>query len=84
VTKSKQPFLIRILAWFAALASLGLSIVLAILDIGPHIMGGETAYNSGEPVGEAVTHPRFSVPCALFLQIRDRVKGTACGKSPTP
>jgi hypothetical protein len=43
VTKSKQPFLIRILAWFAALASLGmyLSIVLAILDIGPHIMGGE-------------------------------------------
>ena len=43
MTKSKQPFLIRILAWFAALASLGmyLSIVLAILDIGPHIMGGE-------------------------------------------
>ena len=43
VTKSKQPLLIRILAWFAALASLGmyLSIVLAILDIGPHIMGGE-------------------------------------------
>jgi hypothetical protein len=43
VTKSKQPFLIRILAWFAALASVGmyLSIVLAILDIGPHIMGGE-------------------------------------------
>jgi hypothetical protein len=43
VTKSKQPFLIRILAWFAALASLGmyLSIVLAILDIGPHLMGGE-------------------------------------------
>jgi hypothetical protein len=43
VTKSKQPFLIRILAWFAALASLGmyLSIVLAILDMGPHIMGGE-------------------------------------------
>jgi hypothetical protein len=43
VTKSKQPFLIRILVWFAALASVGmyLSIVLAILDIGPHIMGGE-------------------------------------------
>jgi hypothetical protein len=43
VTKSKQPFLIRILAWFAALASLGmyLSIVLAILDIGPHLMSGE-------------------------------------------
>jgi hypothetical protein len=43
VTKSKQPFLIRILAWFAALASVGmyLSIVLAILDIGPHVMGGE-------------------------------------------
>jgi hypothetical protein len=39
----KQPFLIRILGWFAALASVGmfLSIVLAILDIGPHIMGGE-------------------------------------------
>jgi hypothetical protein len=43
VTKFKQPFLIRILTWFAALASVGmyLSIVLAILDIGPHIMGGE-------------------------------------------
>jgi hypothetical protein len=43
VTKSKQPFLIRILAWFAASASVGmyLSTVLAILDIGPHIMGGE-------------------------------------------
>jgi hypothetical protein len=43
VTKSRQPFLIRILKWFAALASLGmyLSIVLAILDIGPHLMGGE-------------------------------------------
>ena len=43
MTKSKQPFLIRILAWFAALASVGmyLSIVLAILDIGPHVMGGE-------------------------------------------
>jgi hypothetical protein len=33
----------RILTWFAALASAGmyLSILLAILDIGPHIMGGE-------------------------------------------
>ena len=43
MTKSKQPFLIRILAWFAALASVGmyLSIALAILGIGPHIMGGE-------------------------------------------
>jgi hypothetical protein len=43
VTKSKRPFLIRILAWFAALASAGmyLSIVLAILDIGPHIMVSE-------------------------------------------
>ncbi len=43
MTKFKQPFLIRILKWFAALASLGmsLSIVLAILDIGPHLMGGE-------------------------------------------
>jgi hypothetical protein len=43
VTKLKQPFAIRILKWFAALASLGmyLSIVLAILDVGPHIMGGE-------------------------------------------
>jgi hypothetical protein len=43
VTNIKQPFAIRILKWFAALASLAmyLSIVLAILDIGPHIMGGE-------------------------------------------
>jgi hypothetical protein len=39
----KVPFLIRVFIWFAALASVGmyLSIVLAILDIGPHIMGGE-------------------------------------------
>jgi hypothetical protein len=43
VTNIKQPFAIRILTWFAALGSVGmyLSIVLAILDIGPHIMGGE-------------------------------------------
>ena len=43
MARSKEPFLIRILAWFAALASVGmyLSIVLAILDIGPHLMGGE-------------------------------------------
>ena len=40
---SKRPFAIRILTWFAGLTSAGmcLSIVLAILDIGPHIMGGE-------------------------------------------
>jgi hypothetical protein len=43
VPKIKQPFAIRVLTWFAALASAGmyLSILLAILDIGPHIMGGE-------------------------------------------
>jgi hypothetical protein len=43
MTKSKQPFAIRILTWFAGLASVGmyLSILLAICDIGPHIMGGE-------------------------------------------
>jgi hypothetical protein len=40
--KSK-PLAIRVLTWLAALASVGmfLSILLAILDIGPHIMGGE-------------------------------------------
>ena len=39
----KQPLGIRILRWFAALASAGMfvSIALAILDIGPHIMDGE-------------------------------------------
>jgi hypothetical protein len=39
----KQPLAIRILSWFAALASAGMfvSIALAILDIGPHLMGGE-------------------------------------------
>jgi hypothetical protein len=43
VTNIRQPFAIRILTWFAALASVGmyLSIVLAILGIGPHLMGGE-------------------------------------------
>jgi hypothetical protein len=45
VTSLKRPLAIRVLAWFAALAAAGmyLSIVLAILDIGPHIMGGERA-----------------------------------------
>jgi hypothetical protein len=43
VPKSKQPFAIRVLTWFAALAAAGmyLSIFLAVCDIGPHIMGGE-------------------------------------------
>ena len=44
----KQPFGIRILSWFAALASAGMfaSIALAILDIGPHLMGGERVTRS--------------------------------------
>lgn len=44
----KQPFAIRILTWFAGLASIGmfLSILLAILDIGPHLMGGEEVTRS--------------------------------------
>ena len=44
----KKPFAIRVLTWFAALASTGMfvSIVLAILDIGPHLMGGETVTRS--------------------------------------
>ena len=39
----KQPFGIRVLTWFAILASAGMfvSILLAILDVGPHFMGGE-------------------------------------------
>jgi hypothetical protein len=39
----KVPILIRIFIWLAALAAFGmcLSILLAIYDIGPHIMGGE-------------------------------------------
>ncbi|PYK39104.1 MAG: hypothetical protein DME49_05715 [Verrucomicrobia bacterium] len=41
--KLKKPFAIRLLTCFAALASAGmyLSIVLALYDIGPHMMGGE-------------------------------------------
>jgi len=44
----KQPFVIRVLPWFAALASAGMfaSIALAILDIGPHAMGGEKVTRS--------------------------------------
>jgi hypothetical protein len=44
----KQPLGIRILSWFAALASIGMfvSIALAILDIGPHFMGGEKVTRS--------------------------------------
>ena len=44
----KQPLGIRILSWLAALASAGMfvSIALAILDIGPHLMGGEKVTRS--------------------------------------
>jgi hypothetical protein len=44
----KQPLGIRIFSWFAALASAGMfvSIVLAILDIGPRSMGGEKVTRS--------------------------------------
>ena len=44
----KQPLGIRILSWFAALASAGMfaSIALAIVDIGPHLMGGEKVTRS--------------------------------------
>ncbi|PYK15696.1 MAG: hypothetical protein DME55_13350 [Verrucomicrobia bacterium] len=40
---SNQPFVIRILTWFAGLASAGmyLSILLVLFNIGPAIMGGE-------------------------------------------
>jgi hypothetical protein len=43
VANIKQPFAIRILTWFAGLASTGmfLSIFLVLLNIGPAIMGGE-------------------------------------------
>ena len=42
------PFLIRVFIWFAAFAAAGmyLSILLAILDIGPHMMGGERVTRS--------------------------------------
>ena len=48
MTKLKQPFAIRVLTWFAGLASAGmyLSILLAVCDIGPHIMGGERVTRS--------------------------------------
>ncbi len=44
----KEPFAIRVLTWFAAFASMGmfLSILLAILDVGPHMMGGERVTRS--------------------------------------
>lgn len=44
----KQPLGIRILSWFAALASAGMfaSITLAMLDVGPHLMGGEKVTRS--------------------------------------
>ena len=44
----KQPLGIRILSWFAAFASAGMfvSIALAILDLGPHLMGGEKVIRS--------------------------------------
>jgi hypothetical protein len=48
LNQMKQPLGIRILSWFAALASGGMfvSIALAVLDIGPHLMGGEKVTRS--------------------------------------
>jgi hypothetical protein len=44
----KTPRAIPLLAWFAALASAAMfaSIVLALLDLGPHLMGGEKVTRS--------------------------------------
>jgi len=44
----KQPFGIRVLTWSAILASAGMfvSILLAILDIGPHFISGERVTHS--------------------------------------
>lgn len=44
----KQPLGIRLLSWFAWIFSAGMfiSIALAILDIGPHLMGGEKVTRS--------------------------------------
>ena len=44
----KPPLAIRFLSWFAALASAGMfvSIALAVFDIGPHLMGGEKVTRS--------------------------------------
>ena len=44
----KRPLGIRLLSWFAALGFAGMfvSIALAILDIGPHLMGGEKVTRS--------------------------------------
>ena len=44
----KKPFGIRVLTWFVVLASAGMfvSILLAILDVGPHFMGGERVTRS--------------------------------------
>jgi hypothetical protein len=41
--KSKPPVVIWVSTWFAALASVGmfLSILLAVLNLGPHMMGSE-------------------------------------------
>jgi hypothetical protein len=43
IQNSNEPFAIRILTWFAGLASAGmyLSILLLLLKIGPVVMGGE-------------------------------------------
>jgi hypothetical protein len=44
----KRPFGIRVLTCFVVLASVGMfvSILLAILDVGPHFMGGERVTRS--------------------------------------
>jgi hypothetical protein len=44
----QQSFTIRILTWLAAFSSMGMfvSILLAVMDVGPHIMGGERVTRS--------------------------------------
>src|SRR5207248_3119467 len=44
----KQPFGIRVLTWYVGLTSavMFVSILLAILDVGPHFMGGERVTRS--------------------------------------
>ena len=73
----KQPLGIRILSWSAALASAGMfvSIALAILDIGPHFMGGEKVTRSE---WLHIAAPLVAVISCLMASIAYSLVGDIC------
>ena len=85
MTMLTQPLAIRVLTWFASLISVGMyvSIVLAILEIGPHFMGGERVARSewlhiAAPIVAVIGIPIAFIAYGLTSQNQGRV--TSCSR----